>query len=106
MGKRVQIAVFYVGASLPGPLRAAENAINSKGQVEVRVATHNCGGPLEDSQWEQIASDIEYADIVFVIHVTDNENASRLCALLDRRDFRDGTVISFNCMPELMRRTR
>jgi magnesium chelatase subunit H len=47
---------------------------------------------------------VEEANIVFVIHVMDGENASRLVSALDR--VKNDAVIVINCMPELMRRTR
>ncbi|MCA1616874.1 MAG: cobaltochelatase subunit CobN, partial [Acidobacteria bacterium] len=46
------------------------------------------------------------AEIVFVIHVTDGENAARLLPLLAKYESRHKAVVVINCMPALMRRTR
>ena len=84
------------------PLRNAEREINREYRLDLRLAAHNFGGPFTDDQWATIEHDLTGADIAFVIHVMDGENASRLLSLLDRRS---NTTIVINCMPELMKRT-
>ena len=49
--------------------------------------------------------DLKDANIVFVIHVMDGENATRLVAALENQRHHDAVIV-INCMPELMRRTR
>ncbi len=100
----MKITVFYVGSSLLGPLRNAEREINRDG-IDLHLAIHNFGGVFSNDEWEIISSDLAESKIVFVIHVMDGENASRLLPLLDRYR-RTSAVIVINCMPELMRRTR
>src|SRR5215208_3077367 len=97
------ITVLYVGSSLLAPLKAAEREINRVHKLELRVAAYNFGSPLSDREWVQVEADLRDANIVFVIHVMDGENASRLVAALDRSQY--DAVIVINCMPELMRRT-
>jgi magnesium chelatase subunit H len=70
------------------------------------VATYNFGGPFSDDEWMVVESDLAKADVVFVIHVMDSENASRLIAFLDRGQVRKQAIVAINCMPELMKRTR
>jgi magnesium chelatase subunit H len=100
------VAVFYVGSSLLAPLRQAETEIARLHGVAVRVAAHNFGAPLADEEWRAVERDLSEADVVFVIHVTDGENAARLVPLLARYESRHRAVVVINCMPELMRRTR
>src|SRR5687767_15324531 len=100
----MKITVLYVGSSLLAPLRNAEREIKRRHGVDLRVATHNFGTTFPDDEWLRIERDLGESQIVFVIHVMDGENASRLVPLLDRNGNR--AVIVFNCMPELMRRTR
>jgi len=102
----MRLTVFYVGTSLLAPLRRAESDINKDYALGLQVATHNCGAPLNEDEWQVAARDVKDAEIIFIIHVTDSENAARIKALLETT--RDGprTVIAFNCMPELMRCTR
>ena len=50
--------------------------------------------------------DLGESQVVFVIHVMDGENASRLLAALHKHRKTHQAVIVMNCMPELMRRTR
>ena len=100
----MKITVLNVGSSLLAPLRNAERDINREG-IDLRLAIHNFGGVFTNAQWMQIEDDLKHSKIVFVIHVMDGENASRLLPLLDQ--YRSGSaVIVINCMPELMRRTR
>ena len=102
----MNITVLYVGSSLLGPLKNAEREINRVHNLGLRVATYNFGSPLSDREWLDVKRDLAAANIVFVIHVMDGENASRLVATLDELNARYDAVIVINCMPELMRRTR
>jgi magnesium chelatase subunit H len=102
----VKITVFYVGTSLLAPLRQAESDINFHHGLGLQVATYNCGAPLTDPEWNSAESDLAASDLVFVIHVTEGENAARIEAGLERHHKRHKAVIAFNCMPDLMRRTR
>ena len=101
-----RIVVLYVGTSLISPLRKAESDMNRRSKIKVRVSAHNCGGPLTNEQASNIEQQLISADIVFLIHVTDPENASIIMRVLDRPDTRPEAVIVFNCMPDLMRRMR
>ncbi|MEK6287483.1 MAG: cobaltochelatase subunit CobN [Acidobacteriota bacterium] len=102
----MKITVFYVGTSLLAPLRRAEAEINSHHKLELQIASYNCGAPLTEPQWNSAERDVGGSDLVFVIHVTEGENAARIAAALDRCGKRHSAVIAFNCMPELMRRVR
>jgi magnesium chelatase subunit H len=99
----MNITVLYVGSSLLAPLKNAEREINRVHKLDLRVAAYNFGSPLSDDEWVEVERDLNEANVVFVIHVMDGENASRLVTTLnDRHD----AVVVINCMPELMRRTR
>lgn len=100
----MNITVLYVGSSLLAPLKSAERELNRAHKLDLRVAAHNFGSPLSDSEWQEVEADLNAANIVFVIHVMDGENATRLVAALDKSQH--DAVIVINCMPELMRRTR
>jgi magnesium chelatase subunit H len=102
----VKIAVMYVGSSLLGPLRRAEREINKQYHLGLRVAPHSCTLPLSDAQWESAERDLAEADLVFVLHVTDPENAARIIAGLERYRARHRAAIVINCLGDLMRRTR
>lgn len=102
----MKITVLYVGSSLLAPLRNAEREINRLYGFDLRVATYNFGATFDDDEWGAIENDLRDAQVIFVIHVMDSENASRLLSFLDRSDDRDRTVVVINCMPELMKRTR
>ena len=101
----MQITVLYVGSSLLAPLRNAEREINREYSLDLRVATHNFGEAFTDDEWGVIEANLIASDVVFIIHVMDGENASRLLPLIDRLRV-DRAVVVINCMPELMRRTR
>src|SRR6266576_3898636 len=101
----MNITVFYVGSSLLAPLRNAEDEVNRKYELDLRLAIHNFGGQYTEDEWQTIESDLAQSQIIFVIHVMDGENAGRLLPLLDRYRSKT-TVIIINCMPELMKRTR
>ena len=101
----MNITVLYVGSSLLAPLRNAEREINRQYGLDLRVTVHNFGGPFTEDEWQKIESDLARAEIIFIIHVMDGENAGRLLRLLDRYRSK-ATVIVINCMPELMKRTR
>lgn len=102
----MKLTVFYVGTSLLAPLRRAESEINNAYALGLQVATHNCGAPLNEDEWQIAARDVKASEIIFIIHVTDSENAARIKALLDMTRDEHRAVIAFNCMPELMRCTR
>jgi len=100
----MNITVLYVGSSLLAPLKSAEREINRVYKLDLRVAAYNFGSPLSDSEWGDVEDDLKKSNIVFVIHVMDGENASRLVSALDK--VRNDAVVVINCMPELMRRMR
>ena len=102
----MKIAFLYVGTSLLSPLKKAEQEINARYGLNLVVGAHNCGVPLPDESWAAAARDIAESQIIFIIHVTDEENASRIIAALDKGSDGQKTVIAFNCMPALMRRTQ
>jgi magnesium chelatase subunit H len=102
----VNVTVLYVGSSLLAPLKIAEREINREYHLGLRVAAYNFGSPLDQTEWAQVNHDLREADIVFIIHVMDGENAARLVAALERYQKRHHAVVVINCMPELMRRTR
>src|SRR5438876_3272417 len=102
----MKIAVLYVGSSLLAPLRNAEQEINRRHGLDLRVVAHNFGAVFSDEEWSGIETDLRDTDVVFVIHVMDGENAARLIALLDQYRKRHRAVVVMNCMPELMKRTR
>src|SRR5437764_4855175 len=102
----MNITVLYVGSSLLAPLKQAEREIERRYALGLRVAAYNFGAALDERTWAEVERDISAAEIVFVIHVTDGENAARLLPLLARHEAQQRAVVVFNCMPELMRRTR
>ena len=101
----MKITILYVGSSLLAPLKNAEREINRVHNLGLRVAAYNFGSPLSDREWEDVEADLRDTDVVFVIHVMDGENATRLVAALEKHKHHDAVVV-INCMPELMRRTR
>jgi len=105
-GYCMNITVLYVGSSLLAPLKSAEREINRVHNLRLRVAAYNFGSPLSDREWLDVEQDLGEANVVFVIHVMDGENASRLVNALERFKDRHEAVVVINCMPELMRRTR
>jgi magnesium chelatase subunit H len=102
----VKITVLYVGSSLLAPLCKAERDINQQYRFGLQVAPHSCTLPLSDAQWMAVEQDMADTDIVFVLHVTDPENAARIISSLDRHRDRHHAVIVINCLGELMRHTR
>jgi len=102
----VNVTFFYVGSSLLAPLRNAEREINRAYALDLRIATYNFGAVLNEDQWHTVEADLSEADIVFVIHVMDGENAARLLPALEKYRSRHRAVIVINCMPDLMRQTR
>jgi magnesium chelatase subunit H len=100
----MNVTVLYVGSSLLAPLKNAEREINRAYAFDLRVAAYNFGSPLSDPEWRAVEHDLDAANIVFVIHVMDGENATRLVRALDKR--KHDAVVVINCMPELMRHTR
>ncbi len=79
----MNITVLYVGSSLLAPLKNAEREINRVYKLDLRVAAYNFGSPLSDREWQEVESDLAEANVVFVIHVMDGENASRLVTALE-----------------------
>jgi magnesium chelatase subunit H len=102
----MKATVLYVGSSLLAPLKRAEGEINRRHHADLRVAAYNFGAPLDEGEWSDVERDLAESEVVFVIHVTDGENAARLIPLLKRFESPSRAVIVINCMPELMRRTR
>jgi len=102
----MKLCVLYVGSSLLGPLKNAEREINRTHKLNLHVAAYNFGSPLSDVEWERVDKDIAESQIVFVIHVMDGENASRLLSSLQQHKQAHNAVVVINCMPDLMRRTR
>ena len=102
----MNVTVLYVGSSLLAPLKEAEQEINRAYKLELRIAAHNFGAPLDDDGWLEVDNDLAQAEVVFVIHVMDGENAARLLVALERYKTQHAAVIVINCMPDLMRRTR
>jgi magnesium chelatase subunit H len=99
----MKVTVLHVGSSLLAPLRNAEREINRDG-IDLHLAIHNFGGVFDENQWEVIETDIAASAVVFVIHIMDGENASRLMPILDQYRLKSAVIV-INCMPELMRRT-
>lgn len=95
-----------MGSSLLAPLKNAERELNRAYSLDLRVAAYNFGSPLSDREWQDVDRDLSAANVVFVIHVMDGENASRLVAALETYKTRHDAVIVINCMPDLMRLTR
>lgn len=101
----MNVTVLYIGSSLLAPLRSAERSLNRDHKLDLRIAAYNFGTTQTESEWRQVESDLSVADVVFVIHVMDGENASRLLPTLEKYKDKHGAVVVINCMPELMRRT-
>jgi magnesium chelatase subunit H len=102
----LNVTVLYIGSSLLAPLKQAEEQINRDYPVGLRLAAYNFGASLSDAEWSEVDRDLSSSDVVFVIHVMDGENASRLLTALQTHKERHRAVVVINCMPELMRRTR
>jgi magnesium chelatase subunit H len=102
----MRITVLYVGSSLLAPLKNAEREINRVYGLDLRVAAYNFGSPLSDREWQDVDRDLSETNVVFVIHVMDGENASRLIDALETYKDRHDAVIVINCMADLMRLTR
>ena len=102
----MRITVLYIGSSLLAPLKNAEREINRAYGLDLRVSAYNFGAPLSDREWQDVDRDLAETNIVFVIHVMDGENASRLFAALETHKDRHDAVVVINCMPDLMRLTR
>jgi magnesium chelatase subunit H len=98
------VTVLYVGSSLLAPLRQAERDINNQYSLGLQIATYNCGMVLSDEQWQKASADITDSDIVFVIHITDDESGNRIGKILDQFRSRHRAAIIINCLPDLMRR--
>lgn len=103
---RMNVTTLYIGSSLLAPLRQAEREINREYALDLRVAAYNFGASLTEGEWREVEGDLSVADVVFVTHVMDGENAARLLPALEKYQARHHAVIVINCMPDLMRRTR
>ncbi len=101
----LKITALYVGSSLLAPLKQAERDIERTYAAGLRVAAYNFGAPLDEAEWREIEHELSESQVVFVIHVTDGENAGRLIPLLEKYRATHRAVVVINCMPELMRRT-
>ena len=106
MNSALNITVLYVGSSLLAPLKQAEAEIRREYDLGLRVAAYNFGASLSEEEWREVEKDLSAAEIVFIIHVMDGENASRLLYALEQHKEQHRAVIVINCMPDLMRRTR
>lgn len=104
--RELNISVFYVGTSILAPLKQAEREISRAYNLNLRVAAYNFGASLAEDEWLDVEQDLRRADVVFVMHVMDGENASRLLSELEKYRERPSAVVVINCMPDLMRRTR
>ena len=102
----MNVTVLYIGSSLLSPLRSAEREINRDLELDLHIAAHNFGLAQTESQWREVEGDLAASDVVFVIHIMDGDNASRLLPVLEKYKNRHQAVVVINCMPELMRRTR
>ncbi len=102
----MKISAFYVGSSLLSPLKQAEQTIVADYGIKVLIKTYNLGGALNEAEWAAAEADLIESSIVFVFHVVDGENSSRLLNLLAPIEGIDRTVIVVNCMPDLMRCTQ
>ena len=102
----MKLTVLYVGSSLLAPLRRAEREIEAEHRFGLRIAAHNCTLPFNDAQWAPAERDLAESEIVFVLHVTDGENAALIRSALDRHRARHRAVVVINCLGDLMRRTR
>ena len=101
----MKITFLYVGTSLPGPLKLAEHEINREYNLGLSIALYNCGADLSQEELARIDSDILESALVFVIHVTNQENATSIITSLEKYRDLHRAVIAINCMPDLMRRT-
>jgi magnesium chelatase subunit H len=102
----LKITTLYVGSSLLAPLKQAEREIERAHALGLTVAAYNFGAPLDEARWREIERELGESQIVFVIHVTDGENAARLIPLLEKYKATHRAVVVINCMPDLMRQTR
>jgi magnesium chelatase subunit H len=102
----LKLAVLYVGSSLPAPLRQAERDIRARHKIDLSVALHNCGDDLYGGAWEAVERDLAESELVFIIHVTNQENANRIRSAIEKYNDRHRAVIAINCLPELMRCSR
>src|ERR1700690_3704313 len=98
----MKVAVFYVGSSLLAPLRQAEREINRRYRIGLTIACHNCTLPLSSEQWTDAERDLAAAGVVFVLHVTDPENAARIGAAPDGGRSQH-PVLSINRLGDLMK---
>jgi magnesium chelatase subunit H len=102
----LKITTLYVGSSLLAPLKQAEREIERAYALGLKVAAYNFGAPLDEARWREVERELGESQVVFVIHVTDGENAARLIPLLEKYRSAERAVVVINCMPDLMRQTR
>lgn len=106
MKASLKITALYVGSSLLAPLKQAERDIERAHNLGLKIAAYNFGAPLDEAQWREIERELAESQIIFVMHVTDGENAARLIPLLGKHRSAQRAVVVINCMPDLMRQTR
>ncbi|HEU4390315.1 MAG TPA: cobaltochelatase subunit CobN [Blastocatellia bacterium] len=99
----VKVTVFYVGSSLPAPLAQAERDIRTLHKLDVTIRSYNCGSELSPADWSAAEKELLGSDVVFILHVTNQENAVRIIGALEKTS---AVVIAINCMTDLMRTTR
>ena len=102
----MKVTVFYIGSSLLAPLKTAEAEINRELALNLSINAFNFGASLTEDEWRKVDQNLSAADVVFIIHVMDGENAARLLLALEQHRQRHAAVVVINCMPDLMRRTR
>ncbi len=102
----MKITALFVGSSLPAPLHRAEVDINKQFHLGLRIVTHNCTLPIPGAEWPAVESDIGDSDIVFILHITDTENAARIRTALQEHAQRHHAVVVINCLGDLMQQTR
>src|SRR5262245_16819134 len=100
----MKVTVLYVGTSLPGPLAQAERDIRASNRLDLSIKVYGCGAELTDVEWRPVETDLNDSEIIFIIHVTNQENAGRIIRTLKKSTAK--AVIAINCMPDLMRMTR
>jgi magnesium chelatase subunit H len=99
----VRVTVLYVGSSLPGPLAQAERDIRHTARLDINIRSYNCGAELSLADWLAAEKDLGESDVVFILHVTNQENAVRIISALKETS---STVVAINCTTDLMRMTR
>jgi hypothetical protein len=93
----INVSVFYIGSSLLAPLKTAEQEINRDLGLGLSINAFNFGGALSEAEWLDVDLHLSEADVVFVIHVMDGENAARLLLALEKYKQRHRAVVVINC---------